>query len=332
MAHKGEPQKSLSTAANAVFFVGAISLFAGLIAGFFDVQFLKSLRLGWSSVLFGALFLALGYYTRRRSATALWIAVGIYTLDAVLFIVQMITMNALSGSGGLVFRIAMIWLMARGIIAIRELNTSPMTARQPAENASLQSAGKGGAVSAQSLAMPVLASGPKPVSFVAHPTSAIQPEIGKREMLSKALTPEILNLRFVAYRCEIAIDHFKAIYQNATQREVKWFEIGSLVIRQFPFQQPWDGKLLLDVVPISAGREKIQPIRILSSTYVNYGFLPQGQSASTKENIRRLSNFILSQNRSIFIDPGTDYFVHAGQPPVRFLSMLQFSEYDASYK
>ena len=328
MAEQDDLQKSLSIASSAILFVGGISLLAGLIAELFEVRFLKSFGLGWTSILFGILFLVLAHYTKRRSMIALWIAIGLYSLDALLFLGQMMSINAASGSGGLIFRIVMIGLMVRGIPAIRELNNPAMT-KSPA------GAGSGPvlrvAAPAHGFSTPVATSGPKPVSFVANPASAIQQEIIKRELFSKSLTPDILNLRFVAYRCEIFTDHFKAIYPNATQKELKWFEVGSVVIRQFPFQAPWEGKLLLDVVPVVVGEERTQPVRILSSTYVNYGFLPQGQSASTKENIRRLTSFILSQNRSIFIDPGTDYFVHAGQPPVRFLSMSQFTEYDSRY-
>jgi hypothetical protein len=173
--------------------------------------------------------------------------------------------------------------------------------------------------------------GPKPVSFVAHVAPAEAPENPKPEVISKTLTPEILNIRYAAYRCEISTESLRVIYQNTTQRELKWYEISSIVIRQMPYQAPWEGKLILDILPNVVAKEKIHPIRILSSTYVNYGFLPQGQSASTKENIRRLASHILTQNRSVYVDPGTDYFVHAGQPPVRFLSMSQFTEYDSRY-
>lgn len=173
--------------------------------------------------------------------------------------------------------------------------------------------------------------GPKPVSFVAPVASADPSENPMPEVLSKTLTPEILTIRYVAYRCEISTESLRVIYQNASQREIKWYEISSIVIRQMPYQAPWEGKLILDILPNVTAKEKIHPIRILSSTFVNYGFLPQGQSASTKENIRRLAAHILTLNRSVYVDPGTDYFVHAGQPPVRFLSMSQFTEYDARY-
>jgi hypothetical protein len=333
MAQQGDPEKSLSTAVSAILLVGAVSLSAGLIAELFEVRFLQNLGLGWTSIVFGILFLVLAHYTRQRSMIALSFAIGLYVLDALLFLVQMMRMNAATGSGGMIFRIVMIWLMVRGIGAIRKLQKPAM--KNPASagtgNLAPTAPEPGSLIGAQTLAMPASVSGPKPVSFVAKPAAAIPQKNVKRELLSKSLTPEILNLRFVAYRCEIAADHFKAIYQNATLKELKWFEVSALVLRQLPIQPPWEGKLLLDVVPVAIAEEKIQPVRILSSTYVNYGFLPQGQSASTKENIRRLSSFILSQNRSIFIDPGTDYFIHAGQPPVRFLSMSQFTEYDSQY-
>jgi hypothetical protein len=173
--------------------------------------------------------------------------------------------------------------------------------------------------------------GRKAVSFVAPVSRSDLGEAVRPDALSKTITPEILNLRFAAYRCEMSVETLRIIYQNASQKELKWYEISAIVIRQMPYQAPWEGKLILDIIPNVMAKEKVQPIRILSSTFVNYAFLPQGQSASTKENIRRFAAYILSQNRSVYLDPGTDYFVHAGQPPVRFFSMSQFSEYDSRY-
>src|SRR5688572_18626537 len=95
---------------------------------------------------------------------------------------------------------------------------------------------------------------PRPVSFVAPAGDAPQQEM-RKDLLAKSITPEILNIRFVAYRCEVAGDQLKAIYQNATQKELKWYEVSSLIIRQFPFQPPWDGKLLLDIVPVAVAGE-----------------------------------------------------------------------------
>jgi hypothetical protein len=228
------------------------------------------------------------------------------------------------GWGSTVFGILFL-VIARGLVAIRDIgNTS-------AKDQSTSAVSPTAAAPRVSTGDPS-SSGPRSISFVGIPQGGTtQPDVGRSDVLSKSLTPEILNVRFVAYRCEISPDHLKAIYQNATQKEFKWLELSSLIIRQFPFQEPWEGKLLLDIIPNVVAGEKVQPVRILSTTYVNYGSLPQGQAASTKENIRRLASHILSQNRSIFVDPGTDYFVHAGQPPVRFLSISQFVEYDSRY-
>jgi hypothetical protein len=247
-----------------------------------------------------------------------------FGLIAALFDVRFLQRLGL-GWGSSFFGILFL-VIARGLVAIRDIgNTS----------AKDQSTSK---VSPAPAAPRVLttgdpsSSGSRSISFVGNPQGATpQPDIGRPDLLFKSLTPEIVNVKFVAYRCEISPDHLKAIYQNATQKEFKWLELSSLIIRQFPFQEPWDGKLLLDIIPNVVAGEKVQPVRVLSTTYVNYGSLPQGQAASTKENIRRLASYILSQNRSIFVDPGTDYFVHAGQPPVRFFSISQFAEYDTRY-
>jgi hypothetical protein len=259
------------------------------------------------------------------STLILWVGgiLFVFGLIAALFDVRFLHKLGL-GWGSTVFGILFL-IIARGLVAIRGISSASANEQS---TSSLYSPPAASQVSPSGPS----SGGPKSVSFVGKPQGATaQPDVGRSDVLSKSLTPEILNLRFVAYRCEISPDHLKAIYQNATQKEFKWLELSSLIIRQFPFQEPWEGKLLLDIIPNVVAGEKVQPVRILSTTYVNYGSLPQGQAASTKENIRRLASYILSQNRSIFVDPGTDYFVHAGQPPVRFLSMSQFVEYDTRY-
>ena len=257
----------------------------------------------------------------------------VFGLIAALFDVRFLQKLGLGWSSiffGIIFLV-----IVRGFRAIRDISKTSDERQSTGALSSAHSTSQGLAVADPSPreSSPSSTAGPKSVSFVGTGQGAtMQPEVGRADVVfSKSLTPEILNLRFVAYRCEIAPEQLKAIYQNATQKEFKWLELSSLVIRQFPFQEPWEGKLLLDIIPNIVAGEKVQPVRILSTTYVNYGSLPQGQAASTKENIRRLASHILSQNRSIFVDPGTDYFVHAGQPPVRFLSMSQFVEYDSRY-
>ena len=247
----------------------------------------------------------------------------VFGLIAALFDVRFLQ-NIGLGWGSTFFGILFL-LIVRGLSAIRNLSDAP---KEEQSVGGFSSARASSPVSTGDSS----SSGPRSVSFVGNPQGGTtQPDVGRSDVLSKSLTPEIVNLRFVAYRCEISADNLKAIYQNATQKEFKWLELNSLVIRQFPFQEQWEGKLMLDIIPNVVAGEKVQPVRILSTTYVNYGSLPQGQAASTKENIRRLASYILSQNRSIFVDPGTDYFVHAGQPPVRFLSMSQFVDYDTRY-
>jgi hypothetical protein len=327
-----DPHKNLKTAYGAVLFIGAVSFALGCVAVLFEVGFLERLGLGWSSILLGAAFLILARYTKRGSVFALSLAIGLYGLDGVLFLIQALGMKQVPAAGGMIFRALMIWLMARGIGAIQELNRT--TGKDLQVNTPVPvnpSPAVTPIIPPVSLAMTSPATGPRPVSFVA-PAPAVPSSDGIRpELVSKSLTPDISTLRFAAYRCEISQDQLKVIYQNASQREVKWYEVTSLVIRQLPLQPPWEGKLILDIIPMVVAGEKIYPVRVVSNTFVNYGFLPQGQSASTKENLRRLANFILSKNASIFIDPGSDCFVHAGQPPVRFLSMSQFSEYDSRY-
>jgi hypothetical protein len=322
-----DPAKTLTKAYKAVLVIGCLSLIAGLLAVLFELRLLQQLEIGWMSVVFGTIFLILAHYIKRESLVALAIAVTLYSIELLLFFIQLMKGQTPSAAAGGLFRILMLILMVRGFGAIRALRITPSPRPVPLGQ-SLPQEQIAAQRPAEHQPQPV---GPKPISFVAPapPLSATEPM--KTGAISKSITPEVFNLRFVAYRCEISSDRLKIIFQNSSQTELKWFEISALVVRQFPFQPPWEGKVLLDLVPVVGAGEKIYPVRILSSTYVNYGILAQGQSASAKENIRRLASYLLLQNLSIFIDPGTDYFIHAGQPPVRFLSMSQFTEYDSRY-
>jgi len=243
---------------------------------------------------------------------------------AVLFEVRWLTNH---GLGWPCIVAGALLLFVRLLVSIRIENRSN----------SRQTKGRGAAPQIQTAPRPVFVDPPSAasgnaISFVAPVAGGdSSAPLGGQEIISKTIAPEVLNIRFVAHRCEISNDTLRVIYQNGTQRELKWFEVGAIVIRQLPYERQWEGKLILDIIPNAMSKEKVQPIRILSSTFANYSFLPQGQSASTRENMRRLAAFALMQHRLIYLDPGTDYFVHAGQPPVRFFSMSQFSEYDSRY-
>ncbi len=360
MGDQTEAEKRHASAYGAVLFIGGMSLLVGLVAELFEIDFLQRLGHGWSSIVSGIIFVVLGMYVKRGSPIALGIAIGFYLLDGIFVIHQMIRLQSAPGIGGMIFRVAMLYLMFKGFGAIKEMKEdsrasavssrpfspyaphpspyvptpvyAPAPPPLPSPQAPAPNYGSAGAPPAPTTASGYSAtptSGLKAMSFVAPPQAA-NPEV-KPDLVVKTIVQDIQSIRFVAYRAEIEPNGLRVIFQNGSQQELSWVKMAGIVIRQLPFNQPWDGKLLLDVVPSVVAGEKIIPIRILSTTYINYSFLPGGQSASTRENLRRLAAYAIAKNSTIFADPGTDYFVHGGQPPVRFVSIAQFGEYDSRY-
>lgn len=138
-------------------------------------------------------------------------------------------------------------------------------------------------------------------------------------------------MRFVAYRCEISETGIRAIYSSGNQRDLPWGGITAIVLRQLPSGPPWEGKILVDLIPATSPGNPVTPLRLFSTTYVNYSYLPQGHSPSSSENLRRLANYVLMKNPSLQLEPGTALFLQAGKTLPRFQTLAQFAEYDSRY-
>jgi hypothetical protein len=138
-------------------------------------------------------------------------------------------------------------------------------------------------------------------------------------------------VRYLAYRCEINNERIRAIYTSGKQSDLLFSDIAAIVVRQLPEDSPWESKLMVDLVP-AVLPEPRKPIRLFSTTYVNYAWLPQGASPSTHENLRRLSNFIAGKNSAIAVDAASVQFLQTGRNPLRFSNAVQFAEYDSRYE
>lgn len=325
-----ELQKRANNAVSAIFFVGGLSLVVGLIAILFDIQFLKSLGIGFWSVLEGGLFLFLGYLAKKGSAAALWISIGLYSAEILFSIGLMIKMKQPSLGGGMFVRLWLLYMMARGIGIIGKSEPqkrTPMPSIQPAPAASSPPVTRL-TLEAEKRRMEM--------STLTHSniekSKAIPREYGNKFNVSvkDAVSAAASSLRFVIYRCEISERGLKAAYSNGTTREVQWNNIASIVVRQLPPDKPWEGKVVLDFLPVSAPGFPVAPLRVFASTYVNYSALPGGQAANTQENIRRLAAYAADQNPSILMDPASSSFIQEHKPPHR-LTLAQFAEYDQRY-
>jgi hypothetical protein len=133
-------------------------------------------------------------------------------------------------------------------------------------------------------------------------------------------------LRFAAHRCEIRAEGLRASYPDGTTRELPWAEIAQIAVRQLPPDPPWERSLVVDLAPAEG-----PPIRLLSTSFVNFAALPGGATASRLDNVRRLASLVREHNPGLQIESATEGFVASQGAPLRLLSMNQFAEYDARY-
>ncbi len=60
-----DPEEQLKAAYGIVFFIAGISIVAGIIAELFEVGFLLQRGIGFDSIIFGVIFLILGFYKTK---------------------------------------------------------------------------------------------------------------------------------------------------------------------------------------------------------------------------------------------------------------------------
>ena len=111
-----DPRMRLKQAYGVLYFIGALNLLAGALAGLFRIQFLQELGFGWISAGFGIIFLLLAFLVQKQSLVALWTAILLFCVDILL---------SLLGGGftvpNLLMRILFLILMIGGIRAIKDL-------------------------------------------------------------------------------------------------------------------------------------------------------------------------------------------------------------------
>jgi hypothetical protein len=115
-----DPHKKLVNSYGIILFVGGLGLVLGVVAALFGVTFLQELGFGWGSIIFGAILAGLGFMVKKGSLTALWIAMGLYALDAILSIAAAMSIGA-SPVGSIFVRIFFLVAMYQGVDAIKAL-------------------------------------------------------------------------------------------------------------------------------------------------------------------------------------------------------------------
>ena len=116
-----DPETRFKNAYVMLFFIARLNIVLGLVSTVFQVEFLQSIGIGFYSIIFGLVFLALGFFTKMMSSIALIIGIIIFALDAILGVVFAVMAGIEPGISGLLARVFLIIPMIQGVPAMRVL-------------------------------------------------------------------------------------------------------------------------------------------------------------------------------------------------------------------
>ncbi len=129
-----DPQTRLKNAYRMVYFVAGLNLVLGLVSFLFNVEFLLEIGIGFASILFGLVFLALGFFVQKKSLFALFVAIVIFALDGIGGLFLSVAAGYNPSVGGLIARVILLIPMIQGVGAIKALKSSsiqPVVQPQP---------------------------------------------------------------------------------------------------------------------------------------------------------------------------------------------------------
>jgi len=118
-----DPQTKVKNAYGMVYFVAGLNLVLGLVSFVFNVEFLQQIGIGFGSILFGLVFLALGFFVQRKSTVALILAIVIFALDGIVGFFLAASQGYNPGGGGIIARIFLLIPMVQGVGAIKALKS-----------------------------------------------------------------------------------------------------------------------------------------------------------------------------------------------------------------
>ncbi len=118
-----DPQTKVKNAYGMVCFVAGLNLVLGLVSFLFNVEFLQQIGIGFGSILFGLVFLALGFFVQRKSTVALILAIVIFALDGIVGFFLAASQGYNPGGGGIIARIFLLIPMIQGVGAIKALKS-----------------------------------------------------------------------------------------------------------------------------------------------------------------------------------------------------------------
>lgn len=118
-------QTIINNASNIVYFIGFINTFLGILSLFAKIKILEPFGFGWQNILYGCVFLVLGFFVHRRSIPALILSIIIFTTDSIVGIVLTLLTGSYLLIGSLFLRIPFLMGMMYGINAINPIRRKP---------------------------------------------------------------------------------------------------------------------------------------------------------------------------------------------------------------
>lgn len=125
-----DPYRKLRAASIAVFFIAGVSLLLGGLLTLFS--YTQDQGIGLGSLIGGVLYLVLGFFVRRKSKIALGIAVAVYALNLVVFVIESVIGANCFGIVGIAVGISLLTVMSRGFRAIDSIRTEEGTLQRQA--------------------------------------------------------------------------------------------------------------------------------------------------------------------------------------------------------
>jgi hypothetical protein len=162
-------------------------------------------------------------------------------------------------------------------------------------------------------------------------TSARAKRASARQKIHDVVVDKLAGLlRFVARECTVRDDalHVGGESEATTPRALPWSSIAGLIVRRLPLDAPFEGVLIVDVVPADLADS---PTRLLPTTRIHYDAAPGPAPLTSHESLRRLAALILARSPRLTVDPATRAFIDDGALPTGFASAAAFLDYDRQY-
>ena len=119
-----DPLYRLKGAYRVIYFIAGLNLALGLASVLFRSEFLRNLGIDAFAILYGVVYLVLGYFTSRRSLAALVIAIALFAVDTVLGLVLTVSAGSTPSIANLLIRILLLVNMAQGLGALRNVKSA----------------------------------------------------------------------------------------------------------------------------------------------------------------------------------------------------------------